>query len=107
MSTSNGTPASGSSTPPTGFQRYPLNKIPDSAISSLRQSSPHPPHPNAHGTHLAIPGSGLHRVLTHQDPGYIAAKFEGKQKQMEEGKLIKIPQLSSFLPSNSLQSWTS
>ena len=53
-----------------GFHRYPHSNH---------------SHLQSHGTHLAVPGGGgMHRVLTEQDPGYIAAKFEGKQKQMEE-----------------------
>lgn len=65
---------------PMGFQRFPQNKHLESALqSSLRQPSPQP-------THLGIPG-GSHRVLSEEDPGYIAAKFEGKQKQMEQGEL--------------------
>jgi glutamate dehydrogenase len=64
---------------PIGFQRYPHNKILDHvAGSTVRHPSPQP-------THLGIPGSPLHRVLSEEDPGYIAAKFEGKQKQMEQG----------------------
>jgi glutamate dehydrogenase len=49
----------------------------------LRQPSPQP-------THLGIPGTpgSPHRVLSEEDPGYIAATFEGKQKQMEQGKDI-------------------
>ena len=65
---------------PMGFQRYPRNKNLEAALqSSLRQPSPQP-------THLGVPG-GNHRVLSEEDPGYIAAKFEGKQKQMEQGEL--------------------
>jgi glutamate dehydrogenase len=47
----------------------------------LRQPSPQP-------THLGIPGTpgSPHRVLSEEDPGYIAATFEGKQKQMEQGE---------------------
>ncbi|KAL2217755.1 putative NAD+ dependent glutamate dehydrogenase [Thermoascus aurantiacus ATCC 26904] len=68
--------ASGAGTP-IGFQRYPQNKILDNARSPARHPSPQP-------THLGIPGGGQHRVLTEEDPGYVAAKFEGKQKQMEQ-----------------------
>lgn len=75
---SNGNSNSGTGTP-MGFQRYPQNKHLDAALadSSLRHPSPQP-------THLGIPGTP-HRVLSEEDPGYIAAKFEGKQKQMEQG----------------------
>lgn len=67
--------SSGTGTP-IGFQR-PHNKFLDNATgSAMRQPSPQP-------THLGIPGTP-HRVLS-EDPGYIAAKFEGKQKQMEQG----------------------
>ncbi|KAL4987515.1 Glutamate/Leucine/Phenylalanine/Valine dehydrogenase-domain-containing protein [Aspergillus falconensis] len=73
---SNDGASSGTGTP-IGFQRQPHNKILDSvAGSSVRLPSPQP-------THLAIPGSP-HRVLSEEDPGYIAAKFEGKEHQMEE-----------------------
>ncbi|KAL2011901.1 hypothetical protein VTN00DRAFT_4619 [Thermoascus crustaceus] len=68
--------ASGAGTP-IGFQRYPQNKILDNARSSARQPSPQP-------THLGIPGGGQHRILSEEDPGYVSAKFEGKQKQMEQ-----------------------
>ncbi|GAD98634.1 NAD+ dependent glutamate dehydrogenase [Paecilomyces variotii No. 5] len=69
--------ASGAGTP-VGFQRYPQNKIlENAALRSQRQPSPQP-------THLGIPGGGPHRVLSEEDPGYVAAKFEGKQKQMEQ-----------------------
>lgn len=75
---SNGT-ASGSGTP-IGFQRYPHNKHLDHVVRSpARQPSPQP-------THLGFTG-GHHRVLSEEDPGYVAAKFEGRHKQMEEGKL--------------------
>nr|AAP97491.1 NAD dependent glutamate dehydrogenase [Aspergillus nidulans] len=73
---SNDGASSGTGTP-IGFQRQPHNKILDSvAGSNVRMPSPQP-------THLAIPGSP-HRVLSEEDPGYIAAKFEGKEHQMEE-----------------------
>ncbi|KAJ5779169.1 Glutamate/phenylalanine/leucine/valine dehydrogenase C-terminal [Penicillium paradoxum] len=68
--------SSGAGTP-IGFQRYPHNKHLDHAVGqALRQPSPQP-------THLGIPGTP-HRVLSEEDPGYIAATFEGKQKQMEQ-----------------------
>lgn len=69
---------SGSGTP-TGFQRFPVhNKLLDNvARTPGRQPSPQP-------THLGIPG-GTHRVLSEQGPGYVAEKFEGKQKQMDQG----------------------
>lgn len=67
---------------PIGFQRFPHNKHLDHVVGqALRQPSPQP-------THLGVPGSGHsspHRILSEEDPGYIAAKFEGKQKQMEQG----------------------
>jgi glutamate dehydrogenase len=71
---------SGSGTP-IGFQRFPPhNKHLDHAVgNALRQPSPQP-------THLGIPGTPQHRVLSEEDPGYIAATFEGKQKQMEQGQ---------------------
>ena len=72
---------SGSSTPTTGFQRHALvNKQLDMVMRTPgRQPSPQP-------THLGIPG-GTHRLLSEEDSGYVAAKFEGKNKQMEAGEL--------------------
>lgn len=74
--------SSGTGTP-IGFQRYPHNKHLDNVVGqALRQPSPQP-------THLGIPGTpghgSPHRILSEEDPGYIAATFEGKQKQMEQG----------------------
>lgn len=75
---SNDGASSGAGTP-IGFQRHPHNKILDGvAGANTRLPSPQP-------THLAIPGSP-HRVLSEEDPGYIAAKFEGKEHQMEQGE---------------------
>ncbi|CAI7568172.1 unnamed protein product [Penicillium palitans] len=83
--------SSGSSTP-TGFQRFPPhNKHLDHVVgSALRQPSPQP-------THLGIPGTP-HRVLSEEDPGYIAATFEGKQKQMEQ--VMDILEGKGFFPSD-------
>ena len=74
---------SGSGTP-TGFQRHHVvNKQLDGvARTPGRQPSPQP-------THLGIPG-GTHRVLSEKGPGYVAAKFEGKTKQMEAGKSPRV-----------------
>ncbi|KAL5362818.1 NAD-specific glutamate dehydrogenase [Aspergillus floccosus] len=76
---------------PIGFQRHPHNKLFDNVTGpNVRQPSPQP-------THLGFPGGGQHRILSEEDPGYVAAKFEGKEKQMEQ----VMDQLESkgFLPS--------
>lgn len=71
---------------PMGFQRYPHNKNLDAALAQSPMPSP---------THLGAPGtSSPHRVLSEEDPGYIAAKFEGKQKQMEQGEFLLLVSLS-------------
>ncbi|EYE93860.1 glutamate dehydrogenase (NAD(+)) [Aspergillus ruber CBS 135680] len=82
---------------PMGFQRYPQNKNLEAALqSSLRHPSPQP-------THLGVPG-GSHRVLSEEDPGYIAAKFEGKQKQMEQ--VMDQLEEKGFFPSDFVDSET-
>lgn len=43
-----------------------------------RQPSPQP-------VHLSLPNGFPHRVLHDQSPGYVAPRFEGKEKQMEQG----------------------
>lgn len=70
--------SSGTGTP-IGFQRFPHNKHLDHVVgAALRHPSPQP-------THLGIPGTP-NRTISDEDPGYIAATFEGKQKQMQQGK---------------------
>ncbi|PYH90666.1 NAD-specific glutamate dehydrogenase [Aspergillus ellipticus CBS 707.79] len=88
---SNDSSQSGAGTP-IGFQRHPHNKILDNvAGSSVRQPSPQP-------THLGIPGGGQHRILSEEDPGYVAAKFEGKENQMEE--VMDQLEKKGFLPAD-------
>ncbi|GES64461.1 NAD-specific glutamate dehydrogenase [Aspergillus terreus] len=87
---SNDGSSSGTGTP-IGFQRHPHNKLFDNVTGpNVRQPSPQP-------THLGFPGGSPHRILSEEDPGYVAAKFEGKEKQMEQ----VMDQLESkgFLPS--------
>lgn len=56
----------------------PPNRLLDHVIRTPgRQPSPQP-------THLSVPSS--HRVLQETGSGYVAPKFEGKEKQIEEGK---------------------
>ena len=42
--------------------------------------------PSPQPTHLSVPGQPPHKMLNEEGPGYVAPKFEGKEKQMEEGK---------------------
>ncbi|KAL4896285.1 NAD-specific glutamate dehydrogenase [Aspergillus ambiguus] len=82
--------SSGTGTP-IGFQRHPHNKHFDNVTGpNVRQPSPQP-------THLGIPGGGQHRILSEEDPGYVAAKFEGKEKQMEQ--VMDQLETKGFLPS--------
>ncbi|ODH47434.1 hypothetical protein GX48_06470 [Paracoccidioides brasiliensis] len=89
---------SGTGTPTTGFQRPPLiNKQLEMVIRTPgRQPSPQP-------THLGIPG-GTHRVLSEEGPGYVAAKFEGKKKQMEA--VMDELEEKGFIPSEFVPSET-
>ena len=80
---SNDASRSGTGTP-MGFQRYPQNKHLEGALGD---GAARPRYPSPQPTHLGIPGTSPHRVLSEEDPGYIAAKFEGKQVQMEQGEL--------------------
>lgn len=57
------------------------NKILEYVIRTPgRQPSPQP-------THLSVPGASQHRILHEEGPGYVAPKFEGKELQMDQGKL--------------------
>ncbi|KAI9885843.1 MAG: glutamate dehydrogenase (NADP(+)) gdh1 [Watsoniomyces obsoletus] len=54
------------------------NKLLDQVIRTPgRQPSPQP-------VHLSVPNGTHHRVLPDQSPGYMAPKFEGKERQMEQ-----------------------
>lgn len=67
--------ASGSGTPITGFHR--INK----QLGGLKGT------PSPQPVHLGIPGTP--RMLSEEGPGYVAAKFEGKAKQMEQGERVR------------------
>lgn len=56
----------------------PPNKLLEPVIRTPgRVPSPRP-------VHLSLPNGSHHRVLPDQSPGYVAPKFEGKEKQMEQ-----------------------
>lgn len=64
-------------------ERLPQNGLHNKILEQVvrtpgRQPSPQP-------THLGVPGSSHHRVLHEEGSGYVAPKFEGKDKQMDEG----------------------
>ncbi|KAK0273717.1 NAD-dependent glutamate dehydrogenase [Friedmanniomyces endolithicus] len=70
--------ANGSSDDANGLE--PQNKLLERVVRTPgRQPSPQP-------THLGVPGAMQHRVLHETGPGYVAPKFEGKAKQMDEVK---------------------
>lgn len=90
--------SSGTGTP-IGFQRFPHNKHLDHVVRTPgRQPSPQP-------LHLGLPGQ--HRVLHEEGSGYISAKFEGKQEQMEQGKISSqsIHIHNALLILETMQSW--
>lgn len=69
--------AAGITSPPLAG---PYNKFFDQVIRTPgRQPSPQP-------VHLSVPNGFHHRVLHDQSPGYVAPKFEGKERQMEQGE---------------------
>jgi hypothetical protein len=71
------------STPIHEKMEHPTNKVLDQVIRDPgRKPSPQP-------THLTVPGNAP-RILQDQSTGYVAPKFEGKEKQMEEGKLKQL-----------------
>ena len=67
-----------STEPPNGVH----NKLLEQVIRTPgRQPSPQP-------THLSVPGPAQPRVLHEEGSGYVAPKFEGKDLQMEQGRLV-------------------
>ncbi|KAL8972875.1 MAG: hypothetical protein Q9183_000302 [Haloplaca sp. 2 TL-2023] len=61
------------------------NKVLDNVIRTPgRQPSPQP-------THLGVPGSSQQRLVPDTGSGYVAPKFEGKEQQMDQGKVIPGP----------------
>ncbi|EEP76082.1 NAD-specific glutamate dehydrogenase [Uncinocarpus reesii 1704] len=87
---------SGSATPTTGFHRIHNKQLDGVMRTPGRQPSPQP-------VHLGIPG-GTHRVLSEQGPGYVAAKFEGKAKQMEQ--VMDQLEESGFIPAEFISTET-
>ena len=66
-------------------ERMPENGVHNKILEHVvrtpgRQPSPQP-------THLSVPGTGQYRILHEEGPGYVAPKFEGKELQMDLGKL--------------------
>ena len=59
----------------------PPNKLLEQVIRTPgRQPSPQP-------THLSVPGPAQPKMLQEEDSGYVAPKFEGKDLQMDQGRL--------------------
>ncbi|KAI2418971.1 NAD-dependent glutamate dehydrogenase [Ophidiomyces ophidiicola] len=84
---------SGAGTPATGFHRI-LNKQLDGAARTPGASTP---------VHLGIP-MGTPRVLSEKGSGYVAAKFEGKAKQMEQ--VMDQLEESGFIPAEFISTET-
>ncbi|KAI9812051.1 MAG: NAD-dependent glutamate dehydrogenase [Pycnora praestabilis] len=80
-------------------QDGPINKVLDQVIRTPgRQPSPQP-------THLSVPGANYHRVLHEEGPGYVAPKFEGREKQMEQ--VMDQIEEKGFIPPDFVESETS
>lgn len=75
-------------------QRMPENGVHNKILEHVvrtpgRQPSPQP-------THLSVPGTALSKILHEEGPGYVAPKFEGKELQMDLGKLKAVGRRPSF-----------
>jgi glutamate dehydrogenase len=83
-----------SSTPVTG----PQSKLLEQVIRTPgRMPSPQP-------THLAVPGHSTPKVLPQEGSGYVAPKFEGKEKQMEA--VMDGVEEKGFIPADFVESET-
>ncbi|KAF2115576.1 NAD-specific glutamate dehydrogenase [Lophiotrema nucula] len=72
-----------------------------------RRPSPQPTHLSMGGSHLSVPGSGLStpRTLPQEGAGgYVAPKFEGKDKQMED--VMDVVEEKGFLPADFVETET-
>jgi hypothetical protein len=78
------TPQSGPSSQNGAAPNTVHNKLLEHVIRTPeRQPSPQP-------THLSVPGViGSHTLKKEEGPGYVAPKFEGKARQMEEGECTR------------------
>ena len=64
-------------------ETVPYNKLLEHVIRTPgRQPSPQP-------VHLLPPHGSQPHLLSDDSAGYVAPKFEGKEKQMEQGKHIR------------------
>ncbi|KAI9701823.1 MAG: NAD-dependent glutamate dehydrogenase [Candelina mexicana] len=80
-------------------ETVPQNKLLDQVIRTPgREPSPQP-------THLSVPGGHHHRVLHEDGSGYVAPKFDGKEKQMEE--VMDQIEEKGFIPPDFVESETS
>lgn len=76
----------------------PQNKTLEKVVRTPgRQPSPQP-------THLSVPGAIKSHVLQESGPGYVAPKFEGKEKQMEE--VMDAVEEQGFIPADIVESET-
>ena len=84
---------------PNGSSPAPRNKHLDHAIRTPgRLPSPQP-------THLSVPGGAPSpRLVAEQGSGYVAPKYEGKEKQMEE--VMDMVEDKGFIPSDFVESET-
>ncbi|KAF1985837.1 glutamate/leucine/phenylalanine/valine dehydrogenase [Aulographum hederae CBS 113979] len=60
------------------------------------EDDPQSRHPSPQPTHLSVPGRPNPRILHEKDSGYVAPKFEGKEKQMEE--VMDLVDEQGFIP---------
>ena len=84
---------------PNGASPTVLNKHLDHVIRTPgRLPSPQP-------THLSVPGgTSSPRMMTEQGPGYVAPKFEGKEKQMED--VMDMVEEKGFIPPDFVETET-
>ncbi|KAK3058129.1 NAD-dependent glutamate dehydrogenase [Extremus antarcticus] len=74
----------------------PQNKLLERVVRTPgREPSPQP-------THLSVPGTVQSHVLHETDSGYVAAKFEGKEKQMED--VMDEVETKGFIPADLVES---
>lgn len=66
-------------------EKVPQNGIHNKLLEHVVRTPGREPSPQP--THLSVPGSSQHRILHEEGSGYVAPKFEGKELQMDQGRL--------------------
>lgn len=98
----NGGLSNGRSSPSVQPNPFPANGPHNKLLEQVIRTPDR--HPSPQPTHLNVPGSSSISRMVTEGSGYVAPKFEGKEKQME--KVMDMVEEKGFIPSDFVESET-